>query len=401
MEIRVGLLDFEFHFLHGVVVVDLGGLELGARLPHSPGGFEPVENIPRAGDAVEPAIHDAVEFVAEAGGAKLVTRAGVEARLVAGERHFDLLFGDEDLLPLHFEKGALFPCELEGLHEAQRALDDLELAGAMEGGLAIGAGIEAERFRELELGDEVAVPRADQVGTGVGEFDFGAEHVETRDGAGVETVLLILELVAEELDGLLLHGDERVGEEDVVKLRAGLRDDPIDGVAQLEVAAVLGEFGDLDSRAHLAARIQDLLGGDAHRPGFVAGAEAVLLVESGSIFKGGSIGPAECRGGRAAAAPALDEARILVIETARRLDVRQGLRADFDDLAAGALDLLELLEDLGVLRERRLDRPIEREVAGDDMRGPCPLTRGGAGNQGCERHGERGEEAERFHRFGQ
>ena len=90
-EIRVGLLHFEFHLLHGIVVVDLRGFELRARLLHAAVGFEAVENIPRAGDAVEPAVHGLVELVGQARAAHDVAGLRVEARLVAGERDFDLL----------------------------------------------------------------------------------------------------------------------------------------------------------------------------------------------------------------------------------------------------------------------------------------------------------------------
>ena len=163
----------------------------------------------------------------------------------------------------------------------EQALEDLEFADAVEGRLAIRAGIEAEGFGDLELRDEVAVLRADQVGAGVGQLDFGAQDVETRDGASVETVLLVLELVAQELDGFLLHFDERAVEQHVVKLCAGLRDDAIHGVAQLVVAAVLGELRDANRGAHLAAGVEDLLGGDVHVPRFVADPGAELAETRG------------------------------------------------------------------------------------------------------------------------
>ena len=147
---------------------------------------------------------------------------------------------------MDFQKRAAFPCYAEGFLDVRRSWRDVEGADALEGWASVGTGFESQAARKFELGDEVVVPGADEFGTRVGEGDFGPEHVEARNGPGVETVLLILELVCEELDGFLLDLNQSPGAEDVDKLGSDSRNDAVDRVTEGPVAGVCGEFGDLD-----------------------------------------------------------------------------------------------------------------------------------------------------------
>ena len=320
-------------------------------------------------------------------------------------------------MALHFEEGAAFPRERERIPEPERTLRDAELADAVEGGPSARGWFEPEELCECELGDEVGVLRADEVGPHVRQLHLGAEHVELRDRAGLEAVLLILELILLQLHGLLGDLDERAVQEHVVKLGAGLRDDPIDGVAQRPVAVVLGEPGDAQRGLHLAAGVEHLLHlqGDSPRLVIDAAAAALRLADRiGDALRDGLRRSRVCGGrGRAAgascteaaagapAAAAFQQRLVLLIVGADRCQVRQRLRPHFDDLPSRLLDGLERLEDFGILLERDLHGAVEREIAGEGTGGDRRSPRMSERRGGEEEEGEGMQERASDHLFWQ
>src|SRR6202011_68656 len=124
--------------------------------------------------------------------------------------------------------------------------------------------IEPERFGQDQLRDAEIISRGDQLRDLIGKRDLGLEDVESRNGPGFETVLLILQLAFQQLDLLLLHADERFVEDNLIVLRLHRGDNLIDDVAEREVGAVALKEG-ATNRAKSAVVENQLRAGDADR----------------------------------------------------------------------------------------------------------------------------------------
>ena len=69
------------------------------------------------------------------------------------------------------------------------------------------------------------------------------QDVETRDRAGLEPILLILQLALQQLDRFFLHPDQRAVQENLIELLLHRRDDLIDCIAKSIVAGVALKSG--------------------------------------------------------------------------------------------------------------------------------------------------------------
>ena len=245
--------------------------------------------------------------------------------------------------------------------------------------------------------------------------------MKTWHRPGLETVLLILELILEQPHGFLLHLDQRPGEQHRGKLLPDRRDGLIHCVAQAEVAAVFGEFRDPDCRPHLPSGIEGLGRLHRHPPGFVIRATRTLALRTssetgfqraGDLLRGARRDPRDRRkligihtrsAARRRTAPraALEQRLRLLIVTAGQRDVWQRLRTDFDDLAPSDFDLLERLEDVWILLQGDLHRIVERKIAGDRPDRPAPLARRTGSDAGGEECGKRHKGQKSIHWFWQ
>ncbi len=113
--------------------------------------------------------------------------------------------------------------------------------------------IEAKSFRELQLRDAKIIPRGDQLGILVGKRDLRLKHVETRDGSRFKPILLILQLALQKIDRFFLNADERLVQQDEIKLLTNGRDDGIDRVAKRVVTAIALKIGGANLRDDAAA----------------------------------------------------------------------------------------------------------------------------------------------------
>ena len=123
---------------------------------------------------------------------------------------------------------------------------------------AIRIEVQADRSRELELGDAIIIARADEFGLLIRERHLRLENVEPRHCAGLEAILLILQLALQETNGFFLHADERAIQQHLVELRAHRRDHEINRVAKSEISGVALEVRGANLRDDAAAREDDL-----------------------------------------------------------------------------------------------------------------------------------------------
>src|SRR5439155_24831971 len=79
--------------------------------------------------------------------------------------------------------------------------------------------IEAECFGQSDLRDTIIILRGDQLWDLIVERHLGLQDVEARNSSRFKTILLILQLLFQQIHGLLLHVDELSIDHYLVELR--------------------------------------------------------------------------------------------------------------------------------------------------------------------------------------
>ena len=102
----------------------------------------------------------------------------------------------------------------------------------------------------------------------IGERDLCLQDIESRNGAGFETILLIFQLAFQEVDGFFLHCNQRAIENHLIELCFHGGDHLIDTVSKCEISAVSLEES-AANRAKSAVIKNQLGAGDADRIGSV------------------------------------------------------------------------------------------------------------------------------------
>ena len=122
--------------------------------------------------------------------------AKVYVRLDTGIGATQLLHLDENIRALLLQGRPAFFAQLDRGRQWHLAGRKRQFADAFERRLvaALRIKIEADGFRELELGDAIIIPRGNQRRLLVGQSDFRLQDVESRHGPGFEAILLILQL---------------------------------------------------------------------------------------------------------------------------------------------------------------------------------------------------------------
>ena len=120
------------------------------------------------------------------------------------------------------------------------------------------------------MGDQVIIFCANEIRSGICHGDFCAQHIEFRHRARIESVALILQLIAQQTETLFGNGDQLAIEQHGVKLLPSLRDHFVHCVAEDEQALVFGDARDFQRRLHLPAGIKELLGLDGNEPAFIS-----------------------------------------------------------------------------------------------------------------------------------
>ncbi len=234
VEIRPRLLHLQIDPGNGVVILNARLFQPRARLLDPAVRLEAVEEVPASLHAEEPAVHDIRDRVGNAVVLDDIPGVRLHGRLVPRFLQDDPLRFDEDILPLRLERGPPRARLLQRL--AQREADGRRGQGAEElEGLLPGrerAGFVAERPGELKLCDPAVVARLDQGRERVGKGHLRLEDIEARHRARLVTRPLVGDLCGEQIDRLLLHGNQRPVEHAEVKLLAHRRDHLVHRVAQ-------------------------------------------------------------------------------------------------------------------------------------------------------------------------
>jgi hypothetical protein len=201
------------------------------------------------------------------------------------------------------------------------------------------------------------------------------QHVEPRNGSRFKTILLILQLTLQKLHRLLVHLDELAIDDDLIKLRFHGCDELIQNIPEREVGAVA-----------LKKRASDLIESCAVKDqltsenGDVVGNIACLCRRNGWCWRwichlrsrrinkgrGAGAGPrrgttARCCTGRGVCSEYAGASQVWInpFKFRVRVDLWQCLRADLNDHAFGAFDLLLRVEESRILLQRRQDRLVE------------------------------------------
>src|SRR5262249_11463108 len=106
--------------------------------------------------------------------------------------------------------------------------------------------IQPDGFGELEQRNTIIVSSRNKRWLLIGQRNLRLQNVEARDGSRFEAILLVLQLLFKEMDGLLLYPDQRTVENNLVKLLAHRGNDAIDRVAECEDTGITREVGPAD-----------------------------------------------------------------------------------------------------------------------------------------------------------
>ena len=127
--------------------------------------------------------------------------------------------------------------------------------------------LDGDEFDEPLAIETQIVLGADKRRFGVSEFDFGAQDVEFGDGAGIEAVLDVFELLREKFHGLFANRDEFRIEKGLVKGLADGEDGVGDGALEAEQGVPVAEFGGANTGRDAATGIEQLSHFDLRAPG--------------------------------------------------------------------------------------------------------------------------------------
>ena len=297
-----------------------------------------------------------VQIFADGRAAEVRSASGADLREETGAGHAHLRGSAQDIRLLRFEKWAPLLGDLNRAREWNAPRLIAQLADRFQRrGIAATPRIEIESngARELQLRDAVVITRADQVRVLIRKRDLRLQHIETRDGAGFESVLLILQLALEQVNRFFLHADERAVEQDLIELLSHRRDHGIDRIPKTEISAVALEIGRPDLRDDAAAGEKNLRGLYADVVTALDCFEAAAESLSGSRIDLRS---------RAAVAGKIIQMRIGAGERTGDVDARKDVRAQFDIKALGPLDFLARALDIGIALQRGQNRLLQRET---------------------------------------
>ena len=189
---------------------------------------------------------------------------------------------------------------------------------------------------------------------------------------------------------MLLHTNQRLIDYDLVELCFHSRDDLVERIAKREVGAVSLKEGTANRRPRRPVKNQ-LPSKDADAVGYIAqlsigdtrcrrrigqcGTCRFLDLRwrwvNNGWGPGCGRGSRRCTGSsRTSQYPGANQIRISPFKSSRRCDVRQRLRADFDDDAFRPFDLLFRVEESRIALQRRQDRLIKRK-RGNTACGRC------------------------------
>ena len=258
--IRDRLLNLEDYLAHAVVVIDFRLLHAGFGGFHISVGEESVPNGPGAGDAKKPTINHVGEVAGQHVALVCLNGLGIDLREVSGEFFIHSRGFAEDDLSLGLEIRVAGHSGADRIIGIKIARVVIEFANHIERHLGRKAGrvVFSKQPDKAIHGNAVVVFRLDERRLGVGEGDLGLEDIEAGNGAGLVAVLLVLELLGEEVDGLLVRDDQGAVEDDFVEIGFHLEDNSVDDSAQAVVGFdFIGNRG-ANARDHSAAVVDEL-----------------------------------------------------------------------------------------------------------------------------------------------
>ena len=200
LEIGNGSLNFQFDLPHRIVVGDLRFGQERTLLFYSPDRGAPVENIPGAGAAPEPALPHLGNVGTEGRAGPFVSSIRIDGGEEAANRDAHLLSRVLHVGILLFQKRTSFLGHLDRVLESDDAGLISEFSFAFQGRSPTAPRIEvqAERLGQGKLRDAIGVARSDEHRLLIGERDFRLKNIEARDSPGLEAILLVFQLTFEQ-----------------------------------------------------------------------------------------------------------------------------------------------------------------------------------------------------------